>query len=223
MPGRGRVMDIYDRHRLERHARRIEEFRLWRNVYESPVEGWRFVAGDEAGASGETHDVEPGDFWPEIGIPVRLSARATVPREWAGLPVELELWLGGEGFVEISVGEQRTASGLNPFHRSFSVLDESRGGEEVEIEAEVVSKGMFGSNVSEPRLERARLVVPEKEVRALERDLTAVLEAWAALDDHGGGPRLLGALDAAGAVLSTAWPTATDVTLTRYLEGFANP
>ncbi|HEX2181978.1 MAG TPA: alpha-mannosidase [Rubrobacteraceae bacterium] len=221
-------MEIYDRHRLERHARRIEELRLWRNAYESPVKSWRFVAGEESGASGESYDIEPGDFWPEIGIPVRLTARTRVPEEWAGLSVELELWLGGEGFVEISVeagasGDRRTASGLNPFHRSFPVLEEALGGEGVEIEAEVVSKGMFGSNVSEPRLELARLVVPEAEVRALERDLTAVFEVCAALDDHEVVPRLLDALDAAGAVLSTAWPTATDVTLTRYLEGFVNP
>ena len=128
-----------------------EELRLWRNAYESPVKGWRFSAGDEAGASGKTYDIEPGDFWPEVGIPVRLSTRTNVPEEWAGLPVELELWLGGEGFVEISVGDSRTASGLNPFHRNFLVQDEARGGEEVGIEAEVVSKGMFGSNISEPR------------------------------------------------------------------------
>jgi alpha-mannosidase len=233
-------MEIYDRHRLERHARRIEELRVWRNAHESQVKGWRFVAGDKGGASGEPHDVEPGDVWPEIGIPVRLSARTSVPQEWTGLPVELELWLGGEGFVEISVeagaasgsrssaatpdsGDRRTASGLNPFHRSFPVLEAARGGEGIGIEAEVVSKGMFGSNVSEPRLERARLVVPETEVRALEHDLTAIFEACAALDDHEVVPRLLDALDATGAVLSTAWPTATDVTLTRYLEGFANP
>src|SRR5215210_468985 len=211
-------MNTPERHRLERHARRIEELRLWRNAYESRIEGWRFVAG-----GGKAHDLRPGDFWPEIGIPVRLSSCTKVPEEWAGLPVELELWLGGEGFVEISAGGGRTAGGLNPFHRAFPVLDEARGGEEVEIEAEVVSKGMFGSNVSEPRLELARLVVPQTEVRALERDLTAVFEACAALDDHEVVPRLLDALDAATAVISTAWPTATDVTLTRYLEGFTRP
>src|SRR5215210_8734288 len=216
-------METYDRHRLERHARRIEELRLWRNAYESSVKAWCFSAGDEVGASGKTHVIEPGDFWPEIGIPVRLSARTNIPEEWAGLPVELELWLGGEGFVEISVGDRRTASGLNPFHRSFPVLDKARGGEEVGIEAEVVSKGMFGSNVSQPRLERACLAVPETETRALERDLTAVFETCIALDDHEVVPRLLDVLDAATAVLSTAWPTATDVTLTRYLEGFVNP
>jgi alpha-mannosidase len=155
-------MNTHDRHRLERHARRIEELRLWRNAHEIPVKGWRFVAGD-----GEPQGIEPGDFWPEVGIPVRLSARTRIPEEWAGRPVELELWLGGEGFVEVSVGNRRTASGLNSFHRSFPVLDEARGGEEIGIEAEVVSKGMFGSNVSEPRLERARLVVPETAARAL--------------------------------------------------------
>jgi alpha-mannosidase len=215
---RRRAMETYDRHRLERHARRIEELRLWRNTYESAVKGWRFVAGD-----GEPEGIEPGDFWPEVGIPVRLWARARVPEEWADLPVELELWLGGEGFVEISAGERRTASGLNPFHRSFPLLDEARGGDEVGIEAEVVSKGMFGSNVSEPRLDRACLVVPEKEVRALERDLTSILEVCAALDDHEVVAHLLDALDAATVALSAAWPTATDVTLTRYLKGFVNP
>src|SRR3712207_261457 len=228
-------METYDRHRLERHARRIEELRLWRNSYESTVKGWRFAAGD-----GEPQGIEPGDFWPEIGIPVRLSARTEIPEDWAGLPVELELWLGGEGFVEISYeaggatrgsepeaspasGNRRTASGLNPFHRSFRVADEARGGEEIGIEAEVVSKGMFGSNVSEPRLDRACLVVPERGARALERDLAAVFETCAALDDHEVVPHLLDALDAATAVLSAAWPTATGATLTRYLEGFANP
>ncbi len=228
-------METQDRHRLERHARRIEELRLWRNAYESPVKSWRFSAGN-----GKTHDIEPGDFWPEIGIPVRLSAGARVPQEWAGLPVELELWLGGEGFVEISVEpavatedsdtnatagsvDSRKASGLNPFHRSFPVLDEAQGGEEFAIEAEVVSKGPFGSNFSEPRLERARLVVPAAEVRALERDLTSIFETCAALDDHEVVPLLLDTLDAASGVLSDAWPTATGVTLTRYLEGYVNP
>jgi alpha-mannosidase len=211
-------METYDRHRLERHARRIEELRLWRNGYERQVKGWRFAAGD-----GESKGIEPGDFWPEIGIPVRLSAGARVPEEWAGLPVELELWLGGEGFVELTAGDRRTSGGLNPFHRSFPISDEARGGEEVGIEAEVVSKGMFGSNVSEPRLDRACLVVPQREVRALERDLAAIFEVCAVLDDHEVVPHLLDIFDAATAILSAAWPTATDVTLTRYLEGYVNP
>ncbi|MEW6636367.1 MAG: alpha-mannosidase [Actinomycetota bacterium] len=211
-------MQTHDRHRLERHARRIEELRLWRNALETPVERWRFSTGD-----GRTHEMGVGDFWPEVGIPVRLSTRTRVPEQWAGMPVELELWLGGEGFVEISDGGRRVAGGLNPFHRSFRVTESARGGEELGIEAEVVSKGMFGSDVAEPRLEHARLVVPDGEVRALERDLSAVFEVCAALDEHEVVPRLLDVLDAAAAVLSSVWPTATGQTLARHLEGYVNP
>ena len=50
-------MQTYDRHRLERHARRIEKLRLWRNAYEILVKGWRFVVG-EGGPKG----IAPGDF-----------------------------------------------------------------------------------------------------------------------------------------------------------------
>jgi hypothetical protein len=75
-------VQTYNRHRLERYARRIEELRLWRNAYEILVKGWRFVVGE-----GEPKEIDPGDFWPEVGISVRLSARATVPQKWAGLPV----------------------------------------------------------------------------------------------------------------------------------------
>ena len=69
-------MQTYNRHRLERYARRIEELRLWRNAYEILVKGWRFVVGE-----GEPKEIDPGDFWPEVGISVRLSARATVPQK----------------------------------------------------------------------------------------------------------------------------------------------
>src|SRR3712207_8216260 len=48
----------------------------------------------------------------------------------------------------------------------------------------------------------ARLAVPEAEVRALERDLTAIFEVCAALDDHAVVPLLLDTLDAATAILS---------------------
>ncbi len=162
-------MDTRDRHRLQRHARRIEQLRLWRNARERPIGNWRFAAGDA-----EPKDVSLGDFWPEVALPVRLSAEVDVPNEWIGLPVELDLWLAGEGFVRLSNG---VTGGLNPFHRSYPVADEVRGGETLRIEAEVVSKGLFGSDVAEPRLTHAALVVPEPHARALERNLAVISEA----------------------------------------------
>ena len=208
-------METRDRHRLERHARRIEELRLWRNARERPVAEWGFAAGD-----GEPRRLELGDYWPEIETPVWLTAQAEVPDGWAGLPVELELWLGGEGFVRLSNG---TTGGLNPFHRSFLVAREAEGGERIGIEAEVVSKGMFGSHVAEPRLTRAALVVPEGEVRALERDLSMVAEACDRLDDHDAVPHLLDALDESLASLAPYWPSDSATVVSRYLGGYENP
>ena len=73
----------------------------------------------------------------------------TVPEEWAGAPVELDLWLGGEGFLRLSTGLE---GGLDPFHHRFPVTGSARGGERLEVEAEVVPTGPFGTHIAEPRV-----------------------------------------------------------------------
>src|SRR5918993_2428362 len=149
-------MNTRDRHRLERHARRVEELKLWRNARESRIEEWRFAA------DGKEKEIGLGDFWPEEALPASFSAEARIPEGWAGSPVELELWLGGEGFVSLSTG---FSGGLNPFHRSFPVTRKAAGGETVGVEAEDVPMGVFRSNVAQPKLRRSSLVVPETDVR----------------------------------------------------------
>jgi alpha-mannosidase len=206
-------MDIRDRHRLERLERRIEGLKLWRNARESPIGGWRFAAED-----GEVTKLAVGDFWPEAALPAHFSAEATVPEAWAGSPVELELWLGGEGFVRLSTG---VTGGLNPYHKSFPVTGRAEGGERVGVEAEVVPRGPFGTSVAEPRLQRAALVVPETELRGLERDLALIAEVCGQLGDHEAVPHLLDALEETFAGLAPSWPTSTGVALTRYLRTFA--
>ena len=206
-------MNTRERHRLDRHKVRVEELRLWRNARESPVEGWRFSAD-----GGEGREIRPGDFWPEEALPATFSARTNIPEDWAGSPVELELWLGGEGFVRLSTG---LSGGLNPFHRSFPVTGKARGGESLGIEAEVVPRGMFGTNVADPRLQRASLVVPETDVRALERDLGIIVEVCEQLGDHEAVPHLLDVVDAAFESLFPVWPTESEVALTRYLQTYA--
>lgn len=208
-------MEIHDRHRLERHARWIEDLRLWRNAREHRIEEWNFVAG-----AGEPRMVRLGDFWPKIETPVFLSAEVEIPEEWGGVPVELELWLGGEGFVRLSNG---VTGGLNPFHRSFPVAERARAGDRIVIEAEVVSKGLWGSHVAEPRIERTALVAPETGVRALLRDLAAISAACEELDGHDAVPRLLDAGDAAFAALAADWPSESGAAVARYLRGYEYP
>jgi alpha-mannosidase len=206
-------MNTRERHRLDRHRVRVEELKLWRNAKESRIEEWRFAADGRA-----EREVRLGDSWPEDALPASFSAEARIPGDWSGSPVELELWLGGEGFVRLSTG---FSGGLNPFHRSFPVTQEAEGGETVVIEAEVVPRGMFGSNVARPQLSRSSLVIPEKEVRALERDLGLIVEVCEQLGDHEAIPHLLDIVDAAFATMFSSWPSESEVALTRYLEAYA--
>ena len=206
-------MNTRERHRLERHRVRVEELKLWRNARESRIEEWRFTADGR-----EEREVRLGDSWPEDALPASFSAEARIPGDWSGSPVELELWLGGEGFVRLSTG---FSGGLNPFHRSFPVTQEAEGGETIVVEAEVVPRGMFGSNVARPQLSRSSLVIPEKEVRALERDLGLIVEVCEQLGDHEAIPHLLDIVDAAFANMFSSWPSESEVALTRYLEAYA--
>lgn len=204
-------MDTHDRHRLERHARRVEDLALWRDARELPIREWSFSPVD-----GKPGEMKLGDYWPEVDAPVHFSAEATVPEEWAGLPVELNLWLGGEGFVRLSNG---ITGGLNPFHHSYPVSERAKGGEVIGIEAEVVSKGLLGSRVTDPRLVRAALVVPEGGVRSLTRDVKTICAACEELEEHDAVPRLLDVLDETFALLSRDWPSGTRAIRTRYLLG----
>jgi alpha-mannosidase len=200
--------------RLERVLRRLEELRAWRNAREMAITDWQFTASD-----GQSRALRLKDFWPVHETPVRLTAEARIPADWSGQPVELELWLGGEGFVRLSTGLQ---AGLNPMHHRFPVAEAAAGGEALTIDAEVVPKGIFGSNIPEPRIERAHLVVPQREVRALERDLTMLYEACLQLLDHEVAPFLLDVAEATLSALADGWPSATETSVSRYVLGFEN-
>ena len=86
---------------------------------------------------------------------LRAEVRSPTPRRWSSprgarcracrrrrdhrpcRPVELELWLGGEGFVRLSTGFQ---GGVDPFHHSYPIATATNGGALVSIEAEVRSR-----------------------------------------------------------------------------------
>jgi alpha-mannosidase len=145
-----------------------------------------------------------------------MLATAIVPKDWAGQPVELELWLGGEGFVKLTPGHQE---GLNPFHHDFRITQSAAGGESIQIEAEVVPKGMFGSHVFGPRPYRAHLTIPQHTVRALETDLRMLIQTATQLKDHDVFSHLLDLVDVAYRELALSWPTSTEVARTRYISG----
>jgi alpha-mannosidase len=203
----------FDTRRLERQARWLQELRSWRNARVAPVTDWTFI-----GADGVSHQLTVGDAWPSVDTPVTLTATATIPESWAGERVELELWLGGEGFVKLTPGYQ---AGLNPLHHDFEVTKQAQGGEQIQIEATVVPKGMFGSHVYNPAISRAVLTIPHDRVRALETDLRMLVETATELKDHEAFPLFLDLVDAASRELAPAWPTNSDIAQVRYVSGDA--
>jgi hypothetical protein len=202
---------------LERAIRLVGELRAWRNAREHPVVHWTFSDDHQ-----QPVELRLGDFWPRVTTPAHLTGRGEIPASWQGAPVEIELWLGGEGLIRLSTGLQ---TGLNAMHHRFPVVTEASGGETLTIAATVSPKGMFGSNVAHPAIEHAMLVVPQCEARALERDLTMLIEADQQL--HAAGqevaPFLLDIVDAANVAWTEAWPTSVDVSVTRYVELWDKP
>ncbi len=203
----------FDERRLERQARWLPELRAWRNAMVAPIDAWTFTAPD-----GTTTGLHRGDAWPivEHHRPARFSAEVTVPQAWAGLPVELQLWLGGEGFFTVTPGKQY---GLNPFHQDFRLADSAEGGETYQIDAEVMPKGMFGTHVDHPSIGRAFIAVPHDAVRELEIDLHLLIATAKVLKDHEIMPHLLDLVDDAYAVIAPFWPTSTETAKTRLISG----
>jgi alpha-mannosidase len=203
----------FDERRLERMARWLPELRAWRDAMVTPIQDWTFTAPD-----GTVTELQRGAAWPvvEHHRPVRMSAEVTVPDAWAGLPVELQLWLGGEGFIKLTPGKQ---FGLNPFHQDFRLTDSAEGGETFHIDAEVMPKGMFGTHVDHPSIARAFLSVPHDAVRELELDLHLLISTAKVLKEHEIQPHLLDLVDDAYAVIAPFWPTSTEIAKTRLISG----
>ena len=197
--------------RRELLRQRRDELAGWRDRFSQPLPHWTFTP-----AGGTPRPLALGEPWPEVdqavaGGPALLTSSFSVPEAWRGLPVELELDLGGEGLVTLSGG---VSGGLNPYHRRFPVT--APPGEEVEVRVEAVPKGLFGTRNPSPRVGVARLLVAEPAVRALVLDLDVLLETAAELEGHDAVPGLLAAAERA--LSGRPWPSATPEYLAR-LEG----
>lgn len=203
----------FDHRRLERVARWLPELYAWRSARVAPIEDWTFTSAD-----GDVTQIKRGDAWPVVDPhrPITLTATATIPKEWKGQPVDIQLWLGGEGFVKFTPGYQL---GLNPFHHDWRVIESAKGGETIEIHAEVMPKGMFGSHVHAPSIGRALMAIPHREVQALYIDLEEIIRLAEQLKEHEILPHLLDLVDDAYMTISPYWPTATDVVTTRLAKG----
>lgn len=199
--------------RLSLLEKRRDELNAWRDAYDVPVRDWTFTSGNVV------KTLQVGEVWPVVDAsledgPVRLEASFEVPAYFAGQPVNLELSVGGEGFVQLSNG---VTGGLNPFHKSFEVSPRAYGGEELSVTVLAVPKALFGQHNPNPRLARASLVATHPEVRDLVADLDALIGAARALGDHEAVPHLLAVAEKALGMLE--WPSNSDAYQARLWQG----
>ncbi|TVR95645.1 MAG: alpha-mannosidase [Trueperaceae bacterium] len=147
---------------------RLAELAAYRDRWTRRIEHGRFRAHGVADAV----DIAVGQRWPSSTFPVGLSFDTEVPPVWRGHAVNVRLSVGGEGYLRVN---GRGVGGLNPYHQEHPVLAVAEGGDRLRLEVEAVPKSLFGRPNHDPTLERALLVVPDADVRALHHDLDALL------------------------------------------------
>ncbi|MBF6595055.1 MAG: alpha-mannosidase [Thermaceae bacterium] len=171
---------------VRRLEHRLVELSAWRNRQSLSLSEGRF----KAAGSTKWLSVKEGDAWPSRAFPALLEFSASVPKSWAGQPVWVRLWLGGEAKLRVN---GKLVGGLNPYHQEYPLLDKARSGEKLEVGLEAVPKGLFGTPNFQPKIEEARLIVPDLRLRAFHEDLAAALDAAKYLVGHG-RPEIAGLL-----------------------------
>ncbi|BDP44481.1 alpha-mannosidase (plasmid) [Deinococcus aetherius] len=162
---------------LQHLTPRLTELGAWRDRHVLPLRG-TFHAGEQ------TFPISEGDPWPARALPVTMRFTVRVPGEWRGLPVHVRLQPGGEALLRVN-GE--AVGGLNPYHLEHPLLASAEGGEELNLELEVVPRGLFGTPLRENALRTARLIVPDEDVRAVLHDFGAAQDAAGQLQRLGRG------------------------------------
>lgn len=187
--------------RLQRLRSRLSELEMWGDRARLELSGWLC----------EGSALALGDPWPRREGVLRLELpEVGVPGGWPLEQVRLELDLGGEGLLWIHYrsGAQQ-ALGLDPFHRRLRLREPVFW-----LQAELVARLPFGAPHPDPRLRLARLVWVEAELGRLQRVLSLLAAAAAALPADDDVADLL--LELAERSLSyLEWPSASQPYLGR--------
>jgi alpha-mannosidase len=157
-------------HTLKRLEHRLLELSAWKDQGNQVLTGGLFQA---LGAK-KAGKIKVGDHWHSREFPVRLEFETSVPKSWAGKPVNVRFRVGGEGKLSVN---GRLVGGLNPYHTEHRILEKAKSDEILRFEIEAVPKGLFGSPNLEPKLEEASLVLPDLELRGFVEDLSAAHDA----------------------------------------------
>lgn len=175
---------------IETMRNRVQEIGARVIVGEERLDGWRRRLANHRGPG--TYDflddgateIDVGDIWARQGQTAFLSRSVTIPPEWSGLKVGLELTTGGEGLLSVD-GQ--------PYHgvddrRGYILLHSScSGGETHTLDIEMKTGGYLEFVAHDERrpyiLSAARLIAVDPAIEAAYGDFRVAVECAAAVSD----------------------------------------
>lgn len=194
---------------ISRLELRIGELSVFRLLKRLNLDEWLFSTDKN-----NWKPVRIGERWPERVIPAYFKKEFSIPEDFKGLPVSIQLWLDGEGIVYVN---DKPIGGLDPNHKEFKLIDSANGGERFSILIEAVPRGPFGNYMADPHLVQSRLVSIDDAADSALFDLYAVLDAAKNLsDDNELKEILIEALDTALSLV--VFPSETESYLSNVTE-----
>jgi alpha-mannosidase len=182
--------------RLRRLERQIWELFAWHNVTNMNLEPWTAI-----GASGAVREVKLGERWDVLDLPVRLEMKLASAAPSQAL---LEFIAEGDGLVFL---DGKLAAALNPYEREVPL----NGARQIAIE--ISPNDAFGETVGGARLIMARIVEPDRGIRALHRAQVLACETCVHFPDHQLTPLLIEAITESLAMVRL--PSDADLVLKR--------
>lgn len=169
---------------------RVQEIASQVVVREERLDGWLKRAAEHLGPGeysfidAEWSPINVGDIWARQGQTVFLKRSVTVPEDWSGLKVGLELMTGGEGLLTVN-GEP--FHGVDDYRGYILLVNPCRGGETFDLEVEMKTGGYLEYVAKEPGrsylLSRARLVGIDSAMEDAYYDFLVAHESAASLQD----------------------------------------
>lgn len=192
--------------RHKRLLKRIDDLRYWLDRDVVQLAGWTFNG----------LPISLDQSWPTLDgvIELRLG-EAVVPEEWSLPDTYLDLHPGGESLVRVTYADgSQDTFGIDPNHERFPLRARS-----FSLSIASVARHPFGVPNRDARLGATRLVLVERDLLYLIRQLDLVRETVEALAEHEVVAPLLAAAERALAVLDM--PSATVDVLSRTVNSSA--
>jgi alpha-mannosidase len=144
------------------------------------IDGWqirRFWLRDVGKIDYIDADFQPfnfGDRWGEYNMSAYFRAKATVPDDFAGEPLTLRLWLGGDSMLFVDGKEWQ---GIDPFRYLAPLTDSAQAGKTYDLTLESFHSWHAGFNDVGHTFKMAELAVIDWEVHSAYWDLKCVEKA----------------------------------------------